>query len=82
MIDYLKYRKSLWRLSRQREKIRSAYAKDIRLARAEGKKPDEIRSIESGAVYEETMTTEKISILDTRFWAFKSNQTLHKHSSA
>ena len=65
MIEYLRYRAKLAQLFRQKKTMRASYAEDIRKARKEGKSGDDIRSIESGSQFEETMINEEVAILAT-----------------
>lgn len=74
MTDFIKYRIALWRLLKQKEKIRFAYAKEISTAHKEGKKPDDIRALEASAWFEEQMLNEEISLLVTAHWISKATK--------
>lgn len=74
MIDSLKFKIDLWRLHKLKAKACSAYVKNLALARAEGKKKEDIRSLESSALFEEDMINEEISILVTSYLTSKATK--------
>lgn len=67
MLEHLKYRLALSKLFKQKEELRTAFSADIRKARTEGKRTDDIESIESQSRVEEQMLDEQISILVTNY---------------
>ena len=86
MIDYLKYRLKLSKLFKKREKIRKAFANNIRRARKQSEKPEEIQEIESSAWFEDDVLNEEISILVTNYLVRKANRyfisiPLHKEKN-
>lgn len=74
MIDYLRYRMALRKLSKQKRKIRRAYTKDLASARAAGKNINDLRSLESDAWFEESMVDEEIALLITDFLVSKADK--------
>lgn len=74
MIDYIRYRVTLRRLSKRKKKIRAAYAKDLISARATSKNMDELRSLESEAWFEESMVDEEIALLVTDYLVSKAGK--------
>lgn len=74
MIDYISYRMSLRRLSKQKGKIRSTYTKELASARAAGKNIYDLRALESEAWFEEGMVDEEIALLITDFLVSKADK--------
>jgi hypothetical protein len=76
MIEYFKnrYRAKLARLFRQREKLRAAFAEDIRKAQKDGKPSDDIKSLEYQSYFEESMIDEEIAILATDYLIQKARR--------
>lgn len=64
----------MWRLSKQKRKIRKAYAKDLASARAAGKIMNDLRSLESETWFEEGMIAEEIALLITDFLVSKADK--------
>ena len=65
MIEELKYRASITRLFRQKERIRKLYANDIRKAQTNGNTSDDVHSIEESARFENQAIDEEIAIVAT-----------------
>lgn len=74
MIDYIRYRTALRRLSKRKSKIRADYAKDLILARATSRNSDHLRSLQSEAWFEESMLDEEIALLITNYLVFKADK--------
>jgi len=64
----------LRRLSKQKGKIRSEYAKDLASARAAGNSINDLRALESEAWFEESMVNEEIALLITDFLVSKADK--------
>jgi len=74
MIDYIRYRMALRRLSKQKRKIRKTYAKSLASARAAGNNMNDLRALESEAWFEESMIAEEIALLITDFLVSKADK--------
>ena len=65
MTEYCKYRAKLAKLFRQKERLRAAFAADIRKAQKDSKSREDIQSLEHQSYFEESMIDEEIAILAT-----------------
>jgi len=74
MIDYIRHRRKLAKLFKQRKSICDVYAGEIRKARKEGKTREGIESIEAEAHFERRMIDEDISILVTDYLIMRANR--------
>lgn len=74
MIDYIRYRMALRRLSKRKRKIRDSFGKDLISARAADKSMNDLRSLESEAWFEEGMVDEEIALLITDFLIAKADK--------
>ena len=74
LLDYLRYRMALRRLSKRKRNIRAAFKKQLTSARAAGKSTDDLRALESDAWFEEGMVDEEIAWLITDFLLSKADK--------
>jgi hypothetical protein len=74
MIDYIRYRRKIAGLFRQRKSMGDAYAREIHNAREEGRPREEIESIEADAHSERHIIDEDISILVTDYLLMNANR--------